>query len=256
MKCSYRKCSELLAEPRNPRRIYCSQRCGQAEQTQKLTDARRARPDYAIGMTVECANPECAKPFASTTHNRRYCSRDCYRILNNKSRKKRECRICKANLAGRSKRVVYCSLGCSVQGKEQLRKASLIKKTEEQSRLIASANNIKECQSCGDLIVVRSGSQRFCRFCREAARRAVVKNVSISDAVRVWSTDTCAGCSLPFDESKKGLSAVLDHDHKTQAVRGKLHSNCNLAIGLVSEDPVRLIRLSLYLQDQARNDVS
>jgi len=60
------------------------------------------------------------------------------------------------------------------------------------------------------------------------------------------------GCGEDFDEANRGTSAVLDHDHETNKVRGKLHSNCNIALGLVKDDPMKLVRLAAYLDRSAR----
>lgn len=40
---------------------------------------------------------------------------------------------------------------------------------------------------------------------------------------------------------------VVDHDHETNALRGVLCSNCNTAIGLMKDDPIRLERAIAYL---------
>lgn len=44
----------------------------------------------------------------------------------------------------------------------------------------------------------------------------------------------------------------IDHDHKTQAVRGLLCRKCNMALGLFCEDPRIINRAAEYL-DNAKN---
>lgn len=259
MNCAYRNCDETLPEPRNPRRIYCSQRCAHGEWTQRYRDVRKAHPDYRLDTTAICDADNCDETFRVTTPNKRYCSRECSQKTNTQAQQQpdRQCRVCGVAMKSKSKRAFYCSPGCSVQGKAALRSLQEWHKRSVDGLLPSlDGREIRKCEGCGDLMVPRSASQRFCRYCRNAARRASTKNVDVKDAVKVWESDSCAGCGLPFDPSSKGTSPVLDHDHKTNRVRGKLHSNCNLAIGLLKDDPIRIIRLGIYLQEQSNMDVS
>ena len=54
----------------------------------------------------------------------------------------------------------------------------------------------------------------------------------------------CAICGSPPSD-KKRLS--VDHCHATGKVRGLLCHNCNIAIGLLKDDPNRFIKASEYL---------
>ncbi len=47
----------------------------------------------------------------------------------------------------------------------------------------------------------------------------------------------CLLCKQPFDLLTKGMSPSLDHNHETNVNRDFLHSNCNVAIGLLRDDP-------------------
>jgi len=44
------------------------------------------------------------------------------------------------------------------------------------------------------------------------------------------------------------MSAHLDHDHKTNKVRGILCSNCNTAIGLLNDSVDRTVSAAFYLK--------
>ena len=57
---------------------------------------------------------------------------------------------------------------------------------------------------------------------------------------------TCASCKRHQSMFKKAL--VVDHNHKTGKVRGILCSGCNLALGNISEDPDKLIKLAAYIR--------
>lgn len=60
----------------------------------------------------------------------------------------------------------------------------------------------------------------------------------------------CAICLRHQAEiSRRQLS--VDHDHETGKVRGLLCHNCNIAIGLMKEDPFALSSAAKYLQRHA-----
>jgi hypothetical protein len=57
----------------------------------------------------------------------------------------------------------------------------------------------------------------------------------------------CAICHLPFTENNR---PGIDHDHNTGAVRGILHSTCNMGIGLLRDDPDVLYNALEYLVEK------
>lgn len=57
---------------------------------------------------------------------------------------------------------------------------------------------------------------------------------------------TCALCPATKARPSGGYLCV-DHDHNTGAVRGLLCSSCNTAIGLLGDDPKRLLEAAKYL---------
>lgn len=61
----------------------------------------------------------------------------------------------------------------------------------------------------------------------------------------------CAACWEPFDFDLKGRRPHVDHDHKTRYVRGLVHRDCNLGIGIAGDDADRLRLWADYL-DRAR----
>lgn len=56
----------------------------------------------------------------------------------------------------------------------------------------------------------------------------------------------CAICDRHVSEFQKPF--VVDHDHKTMAVRALLCPACNTAIGLFGDDPQTLRRAATYLK--------
>ena len=55
----------------------------------------------------------------------------------------------------------------------------------------------------------------------------------------------CDLCEEPF---KKGEKVCVDHNHKTKAVRGLLHDDCNLLLSKAHESLKRLDQAKAYLQ--------
>lgn len=56
----------------------------------------------------------------------------------------------------------------------------------------------------------------------------------------------CASCGSPSEEQRTRFS--VDHDHRTGEIRGLLCHSCNLALGHLQDDPVRVERLLNYLR--------
>lgn len=54
----------------------------------------------------------------------------------------------------------------------------------------------------------------------------------------------CAICHRPPTDGKL---LVVDHDHATGMVRGLLHNECNVALGLFQDNPTILIAAANYL---------
>ncbi len=65
--------------------------------------------------------------------------------------------------------------------------------------------------------------------------------VNVDDVRRVLLKNECEVCG---NKSK----LVIDHDHKTHIVRGRLCQGCNKAIGFIADDPNRAIKIFGYLQ--------
>lgn len=57
---------------------------------------------------------------------------------------------------------------------------------------------------------------------------------------------TCAICRRP-ERTKRLTAMVVDHDHVSGHVRGLLCSQCNRAIGLLGDDPQRIVNAARYV---------
>lgn len=53
----------------------------------------------------------------------------------------------------------------------------------------------------------------------------------------------CGGCGCL---SRK---LVIDHNHKTQEIRGMLCGNCNMSVGLMGDNPNHLRKLANYIEN-------
>ena len=58
----------------------------------------------------------------------------------------------------------------------------------------------------------------------------------------------CAICNDDYSESPKLLH--LDHDHKTNKVRGLLCGTCNSLLGMAKDDPLILTAAMVYLWER------
>lgn len=99
----------------------------------------------------------------------------------------------------------------------------------------------------------KNGFDSWCRSCRATYRNGInrgkFRNV-ISDAALIdlkVSTKECVICGA---EEK----LVVDHDHKTGAVRGILCNHCNRGLGHFRDDPSVLEFARIYLL-ASRDDI-
>lgn len=104
-----------------------------------------------------------------------------------------------------------------------------------------------------------------CEGCSEAARKYSRSRVE-SGAIRrgyltrtydlspgdwdeLWQSqgEVCASCGdAPLPDSKRRFH--VDHNHTTGEVRGILCHGCNVALGLLKEDPERIRALAAYIE--------
>jgi hypothetical protein len=63
---------------------------------------------------------------------------------------------------------------------------------------------------------------------------------------------TCAVCKVEetIQIFNATISLSVDHNHLTGKVRGLLCRNCNLALGLLNEDPETIQALAKYIEER------
>lgn len=83
---------------------------------------------------------------------------------------------------------------------------------------------------------------------RQSARESSQRKKASRDAAHGGMPDTCQVCGAT------GRVIHWDHCHKTEIFRGWLCRNCNMALGLLHDDPVILRLLADYL-DRSANEL-
>jgi hypothetical protein len=169
----------------------------------------------------------------------------------------------------------YCHCGCGQKTNIAIKTKNGVKRGEPLRYLRGHNSNanplnrdltLVPCAHCGKPIfpVWRSGYPRkYCdRECWRAAHRGTrtkAEQERDSKLLHFYGIDNggyeeilesqgggCAICGRTTHG--KGLKRLyVDHDHKTQAVRGVLCASCNRAIGLMQDDSERLRKAADYL---------
>jgi len=90
-----------------------------------------------------------------------------------------------------------------------------------------------------------------CENKKEANKRNKLKsryNISLEfyDIMLKKQKNTCKICGI--DSCKTGRAFSVDHCHTTNKIRGLLCSNCNAALGFMSDDTARMKRAIQYLK--------
>lgn len=83
---------------------------------------------------------------------------------------------------------------------------------------------------------------------RERNRKLLLRKYNLSDLdffkLLERQHSRCAGCQKEIDQ----YTARIDHDHRTNKVRGLLCDQCNWALGLVRDQRSTLYQLAAYLE--------
>jgi hypothetical protein len=99
---------------------------------------------------------------------------------------------------------------------------------------------------------------------KEAQRRGHLKQkygmtVAEYEAMNDAQGGVCVICGLPYSGmpfSNGHRRLYVDHDHKTHKIRGLLCRRCNLVLGEVGDDWLRLLRMATYLLEHRSGPVN
>lgn len=91
--------------------------------------------------------------------------------------------------------------------------------------------------------------KRYYKNHQENFKRYDIKRrygLSHEDWLKIWETQDgkCAICEKKFANPSK---TFVDHNHETGKIRGLLCPKCNLAIGLLNDDPKLMAKVIEYL---------
>lgn len=167
------------------------------------------------------------------------------------------CAWCKEELSEKRYGARYCSLACG-DAWHNHQKALSAQRAKEAAR--------QPCEVCGDLIpATRPANSIYCSLeCKRHSQRS--NHPTVSHATREYNRQykygispeefdamlaaQGGGCAICGTTEWMGNGKVphVDHDHATGRIRGILCGNCNLGIGKLGDDPVRLRAAAAYLE--------
>ena len=118
--------------------------------------------------------------------------------------------------------------------------------------------NPKPCRRCGKIFTPKAPSELYCSDkCKDEAisSRYLEREYGITIdeynsllKKQNYRCAICGGEGFLMDSSRHKIKLVVDHDHKTGAVRGLLCHNCNRALGLFHDAEDNLLNAVDYLK--------
>jgi hypothetical protein len=86
------------------------------------------------------------------------------------------------------------------------------------------------------------GLQPWCKSCQRAQKAEARYGVTDLEALLAQG---CAACGATSSRGKR-KTLQIDHDHETDRFRGILCGGCNKALGMLGDDPDRVLALLAY----------
>lgn len=93
---------------------------------------------------------------------------------------------------------------------------------------------------------VGTGVSDYCKACTKEAALKSRFGISLLDYNRLMEKQkgTCAICGKTPEQNQKMLA--VDHDHKSGRIRGLLCSKCNLCIGYIDKNNMKIVSIFQY----------
>lgn len=114
------------------------------------------------------------------------------------------------------------------------------------------------CKSCGigERAVFPSQVSSYCKDCLTIRRVATARKHLYGiteDQYNEMLAVTDGRCYVCGLANENGRTLCVDHDHNTDAIRGLLCLQCNVALGMAQDDPKLLRQLAEYLEKFAES---
>lgn len=222
----------------------------QREAVRKMSEANRGRPlSSAHKSALSAILKGKPKPPRSPEHRAKLSAIAKGRVASPEHRAK-----ISASLKGRAKNPqTHCCRG-HLLSPDNVYTDSRGKRRCKECRKGWMANDAKrrkgrgQCRKCAEPIAL--GNSNYCEGHRQMTRGYVLKNrYGITPAQYQYMLDqqggVCPICKQPPTDSR-GL--VLDHNHRTEVIRGLLHASCNQALGLLKDNPDIILAASQYVR--------
>lgn len=119
----------------------------------------------------------------------------------------------------------------------------------ETRRTIANSEwpaGYRYCSGCSSMVPIwYCGTASRCKPCTSSATQRSIFGLTVEQqkALNDMSEGKCMGCG----KHQRYKSLATDHSHFSGDVRGLLEQECNQVIGDFHDDPVRFLRLAVYL---------
>lgn len=146
-----------------------------------------------------------------------------------------------------------CELLELLTGKRACKRCLKVKPLSEYSQLQRwQGKHDHWCKECRTELVVawNRGNKERAKRTRKHARLSQNYGMSLDEFEGMLEEQRhcCALCGEPFEPNRPAKSARVDHCHATGSIRGLLHANCNVLIGMAEESEERLKAAIAYLQ--------
>jgi hypothetical protein len=113
----------------------------------------------------------------------------------------------------------------------------------ESGRLSMEKNQNEPCGRCGE--GKRRSNSAYCLACHSIMKVKYSFKVTEERAEELRAIDNCDACGRSTEEVGRALH--IDHCHEGEHVRGVLCHYCNTALGLLLDDPIRILKLGMYI---------